>query len=355
MIRMAALLGHYMPMENAGIEPDQDAERTPTAPANISMTLRCFDTEENARRFGNLIAMWVRELSRTIDLTDLDGITIAYDYNQALLDLDRGYPTSHKLTPSEEFAFGVAMTPAVMRDGKVKSHIVLNGGVIRPLEDEKHEAFRLAIHTLAHECAHVEVTKRFNDAFPGVLLQTKAPSVHQHCRWEIIKSCWDEYAVTQICATFGEDPTAGYEETFLSVLKATRPKAIRLIQEYRLHQNLEQIVPEIYGAYGTLMKFASYHLGNMAGCGLSVNDLPNTKAALDGHWFQPHFERLAEVCRAIDGDYGVWKDRSQFEALGDLADAVVKDGGMILSNFTPNGGFYVDIPITPETIPDLTL
>ncbi|WP_314963862.1 hypothetical protein [Bradyrhizobium cosmicum] len=55
----------------------------PTAPENMSIRLRCFDTETD-----------VRSLNSYIDLTTLDGITIALDYAQALLDLDRGYATS---------------------------------------------------------------------------------------------------------------------------------------------------------------------------------------------------------------------------------------------------------------------
>jgi hypothetical protein len=103
----------------------------PTAPENISISLRGFDTEEHARAFGDLVATYVRSLSRYIDLTALDGITIAFDYAQALLELDRGYDTKHKLTPSEGIVLGVAMTPAVIRDGKIKSHMLFNAGVLR--------------------------------------------------------------------------------------------------------------------------------------------------------------------------------------------------------------------------------
>ncbi|MGH6754239.1 MAG: hypothetical protein ACREDP_18950 [Bradyrhizobium sp.] len=104
------------------------------------MSLRGFDTEEHARAFGNLVATYVRSLSRDIDMSALDGITVAADYAQALLELDRGYETRHKLTPSEGIALGVAMTPAVIRDGKVKSHILFNAGVLLPLEDEKNDS-----------------------------------------------------------------------------------------------------------------------------------------------------------------------------------------------------------------------
>ncbi|WP_298125232.1 hypothetical protein [Brevundimonas sp.] len=84
---------------------------------------------------GDLVASYVRAISRRINLASLDGITIAGDYAQALLELDRGYETSHTLTPSEGLAIGVAMTPSVIRDGVVKSHLVLNAGIIAALAD----------------------------------------------------------------------------------------------------------------------------------------------------------------------------------------------------------------------------
>ncbi len=137
--------------------PDaSDEVALPTAPDGFGVSLRAFDTEENARTFGHLVGAYVRELSRHFDLASLDGITVAYDYAQALLDLDRGYATSFKLTPSDGIVLGVAMTPAVMRNGNLKSHMLFNADILRPLEDDKSDLHGLALHTLAHECAHVE-------------------------------------------------------------------------------------------------------------------------------------------------------------------------------------------------------
>ena len=316
------------------------------------MTLRGFDTEDHASQFGNLVATYVRELSRYIDLSALDGITIAADYAQALLELDRGYATSLKLTPSDGLAIGVAMTPAVIRDGRIKSHMLFNAGVLLPLEGERNELYEQALHTLAHECGHVEVTERFNAAFPGVLLQSKVSNLHEHYRWKIIKACWDEYAVAEICAPFGHHPTGDYEETFIAALAQTRPHANGLIKAYRLHGNHQQVTADVYGVYGDLMKFAAYHLGNMAGLGLTLDGLPKTKAALEGHWFAPYFDKLKKACEGIAADYGKWKDSSAFEALGDLADEIVAEGGVIISDHRDDGGFYVDIPFPAETMPD---
>jgi hypothetical protein len=48
----------------------------------------------------------------------------------------------HKLTPSEGIVLGVAMAPAVTRDGKIKSHMLFNAGVLLPLEDERNEFYK---------------------------------------------------------------------------------------------------------------------------------------------------------------------------------------------------------------------
>lgn len=325
-------------------------ERCPTAPENFTVTLRGFDTEEGATEFGYLVGAYIRELSRDIDLSGLDGITIAVDYSQALLDLDRGYETSHRLTPSDEFAIGVAMTPSVIRDGKIKSHIVLDARFVIALVEDGGENFSHALHMLAHECAHVEVTQRFDAAFPGMLLQGMHENAHDVLRWQIIFACWDEYAATLISAPYGQDPTAAYEETFIQLLGEIRRKANELIKAYRLHSDHERVMGEVYGAYGNLMKFACYHLGNMAGRGLSLHDLPVTQRALEGHWFAPYFDRLNAVCKQIAGEYGEWGDKSAFEAIGDIADEIVVEGGLIVSHLDEDS-LYVDVPFSAETMP----
>jgi hypothetical protein len=283
-------------------EPDSAAPVNRPAPTaeRFTVSVNGFDTGDELRAS---LGGHVRELSRYIDLTGLDGVTVAADYKQALLDLDRGYTASQELKPSEDFAVSVAMTPTVMRNGTPKSHIVLDARFVIALEDTNDERFGVAFQLLAHECAHVEITRRFDGAFPGVLLQERHGNAHDALRWQIISSCWDEYAATWIAAGFGHDPTEWYEQTFLSALSEARGKANDFIKAYRRHGNEERVLGEVYDTYGTLMRAACYHLGNMAGCGRSVNDLPQTKVALEGHWFAPQFERLGTACKALTDEY----------------------------------------------------
>jgi len=337
--------------DDAASNPGEQTAQ-PTAPENIRVTIAAFETEERATAFGHLVAAFVRELSRHIDLSALDGVTIAADYDQALLTLDRGYETSHRLTRTSDVAIGVAMTPSVMREGMRKSHMVFNAGVLVPLEDSDHDAFGLAVHTLAHECAHVEISAAFDRCFPDTLLKKSYDNLHEAARWDIILACWDEYAATRIAAPFGEDPTEGYEQTFLSVLADARDRANGLIREYRRHGDVARIYREVAGVYGNLLKFACYHLGNLAGFGLQPSDRPETVKALDGHWFAPYFQRLTDICRDIYETFGRWDDQSLFERIGDLADELIELGGVHVED-RPGGEIYVDIPFTAQTMPSL--
>jgi hypothetical protein len=331
------------------MDDQSQPEKLPTVPTTYTVSVRGIDgSEDDLRKFGNLLGLYTKELSRVIDLKSLDGMTVAGDYKQALLELDRGMETTLALTPSEDFGIGVAMTPLVKRDGQVKSHIVFNAFMLA-LFDEKHEHFQTAIQVLAHECAHVEISNRFDQAFPGVLMQKKYDDWHEAIRGRIYMGCWDEYAATWISAPYGSDPTCGYEDTFITALEETRPKANELIKKYRLHGNHGQIMDEVYEVYGKLMKYACYHLGNMDGRNLLIENMPKTKIALEDHWFAPYFERLQDACRSIGEQYGKWTDYAPFEKIADIADEVVREGGVTVSR--RDGQLWADIPFTVETLP----
>lgn len=322
---------------------------TPSIPEGYNICLRGFADEDVARKLGNDVGNYLRSLSRFIDVSNLDGLTVAYDYAQALLELDRGYETTRQLTASSGDAIGVAMTPSVIRNGKLRSHIVINGGLAEYLSDPKGEHFDLALHTLAHECAHVEVTNRFDEAFPNTLLQKSYGTYVEALQWEVILACWDEYAVCRICARIGAEPTNGYEEVFLGQLESAPEAAKNSIIEYRIHGDLDRMLAEVLGAYGNLMKFASYHIGNLRGLDIAIDDRERTNSALSGHWFEPFFCRLADIHDKLFAQYGVWQDKADFEAIGALAQSVLAERGVIIR---PEGdNYYVDVPFSPETMP----
>ena len=332
------------------ISADTTPQSTNKTPA-FGIQARGFDDVDTATRLATIVGQVVRTLGEKFDLSGLDGVTLAVDYNQALLDLDRGYETTYKLAATNSHVVGVAMTPAVLRDGHLKSHIILNAGHIWPLlEQDDAEGQAHAIHVLAHECGHVEVTNAYDRCFPNVLLRPKYGPILEQLQWNVIFSVWDEYAVTAISAGYGESQTDSYENAFLNDLALADERSNKLILEFRRHLSIEQILGEIYGCYGTLLKFAAYHLGNLQGLGISWQDSEKTASSLNDHWFLPYFERLSVACQEIAKDFGKWKDTASFTLIADIIDDLVARAGLLIS-VTEGDRLWIDIPYTAETDP----
>ena len=336
---------------NEEVDKNQDdIANASTIPKNYQISLRGFAEHAQAEELGYVISAAVNEIGRTTDVSNLDGITIAFDYDQALLDLDRGYPTNYALTKSTGDAIGVAMTPSVIRDGKLKSHILINAELAQFLTNVEHEYFRTALHTLAHECAHVEVTERFDKCFPNYLLKHKHASYVLAQRWEVILACWDEYAVTRICAGFGEDPTEGYESTFITQLASARSNGIKSIKSFRTHADVDRLLSELFKLLGNLLKFTSYHIGNMKGYDIVLEHRAQSQEALSQSWFEPYFNRLSVVCDQLFNKYGQWEKLEEFEPIADIYFDMLEDFGVHVVPLS-GGTYYVNVPFSAETMP----
>ncbi len=145
---------------------------------------------ELASNVQKILGRILETVGQKINLVGLDGITFASDYHQALLDLDRGYDTEYKLTPSNDHGIGVAMSPCVLRNNSLKTHVVISAqAFFDMLENERED---MAINTVAHECAHVELNHLYDAVFPGTLLRTRS-NVLDHFRTECMLASWNEF------------------------------------------------------------------------------------------------------------------------------------------------------------------
>lgn len=330
---------------------DDAAGPTSTAPPSFSVQARGFDEAETATRLATLVGEIIRELGRHIGLQTLDGVTVAFDYDQALLELDRGYDSAHQLQATKSHVYGVAMTPSVIREGALKSHILVRAPILLPLlDDADKEGIRIAIHVLAHECGHVEVTKQFDRCFPNVILQHKLPLLDT-LRWDTIFAVWDEYAVTRIAASFGADQTDGYNQTLLADLQTLDDRNNELIRAYRIHGNVEQILSEIYRSCGNLLKFGGYCIGNLRGKDIHWRERDDLTSVIVSHWFEPFFQSLSEACSGLADRYGEWTDMDTFLSISSILDELVCRAGLNVTA-QPDGGAYVDIPFTIQTMPE---
>jgi hypothetical protein len=308
--------------------------------------------EEEAKRLGELICLTVREFSRIIDLERLDGVTVAADYVAALLELDRGFKATQPLTPTTENATGIAMTPAVLRDGTLKSHIVFNASVALQLDHGPNvEGYAWAFYTVAHECAHVQLRKTFDQSFPGLILNRTYKDYEESFIFESSNACWEEYAASRLSAPFGEKQLTWYEETFVTALQKARERGNAIIRAFRSHGDVNRLLKEIVPVYTQVLTFASYVLGHLAGIGADRSAAEKAETALEGHWFAPHYARLAAELEKLWSRYGAWSDLNEFTAIGEIAKNVMHESGVDLQR-RPNGQIYVNVPFSMDTMPD---
>lgn len=325
-----------------------------TIPSNLQFSARNFPDEDYAKEAIYKLHSVLSVISQSIDLTNLDGVTIAFDYDEALAELDRGYETTYRLTATKDVAIGVAMAPTVIRDGVIKTHLVLNANYALSLLEKpgkETEFFWQSLHLVAHECAHVEVTAVFDRCFPGTLLQKVHRNILDNMRWQVILATWDEYAVCRITGSIGYDPADDYLETLLKVLGDTRGQCYEMIKAYRTHGDVGQVVTEVYGKIGNLLKYSSYFLGAIA-----THENPETHPTTltekaEFAWFKPFYERMIEVNEALWSEFGRWKNLDAFDEIGDILEDMAKSIGIValresdeLINF--------NIPYRLESMPD---
>lgn len=330
---------------------EEDVLPDPTAPESIPVSARGFGDVETATRAANSIAGAVRAVSRYIDLSRLDGITIAYDYDAALAELDRGFETTRPLTKTiDDRVLGVAMAPAVWRDGLVKGHLVFYALAVLPIEDETHELCNQALYLIAHECAHIEDLKLRDERFPGTILQQRIYDCEEAIFTPLAEIFWEEYAACRASAPFGNNQAGAYEECLVGALGAARDEARAAIQAYRLHGDVDRVLEDAGRPICEPLRFAAYMLGHLDGRREDWSAVPQARDELARSAYASFVDRLGTVLRDLWNTRETWESLDVFGPLKDVAREALFRNGISVTRLA-DGQVYVDIPFTPETMP----
>ena len=289
----------------------------------------------------------IRSIGCSIDLSSLDGVTFAFDYEQALRELDRGFEDEHELKKTDDRGVGVAMTASVIRNDRLLSQIVFNANTFFGMMSRGQEA--RAVQLLAHECAHVQANAEFDACFSDIL-KRQPLNMLDGLRREIILTCWDEYAACYLSASYGEDRGPDYETLLIDHLVDARERANQAISKYWNHRHWK-VVREVAEIYKDPLKYAAYYLGNLAGRRTPTDISVQLEGMLAEHWFAPFFKRLSLMLETINLKRGSWQDFSDFESLADIFIDLLEDGGMVIHVREDDPKFCrVDLPESPELL-----
>lgn len=332
----------------------------PTTMPDIGVDLYGFATEADARAVGEGVLSLLRVIGKIMNLQRLCQIIVAFDYDKALAELDRGtdVPLKTLTRTNDDIAVGIAMTPTVLRDGEPASVMVLNAGymgVFAEADNQDNAALRDEMtYTLAHECGHVHDLHVQETSFPGDILRKPLPYKEGVLSY-IASGCWEEYSACRLSAYFGTDATLrGYEDTFCLAVNSAKQRADAAIRQYRMHHDVSRVTDEVVAIYKRVMVHASYLFGHLDGLNVVVADkAPKAlQEALKEPWAESLFTELHARLRALHATYDGWGSRDVFEPLHQLAHDVLKMGGIDIQD-RPDGGGHVSIPFTPETMPTL--
>lgn len=328
-------------------EAQQDALVT-TTPAEYPIHLVGLDSDEDGEKLGYEVSALTNSISQHMNLSSLAGITVAKDFAAGVMTLDHGYPVPPGTRYPKSARQGIAMTPIVVRDGQIKSHMIFRAeDVAGLLTPEDAAAHAWALQVVAYECAQVTVRHGFHTRFPDVLLRQQLPIIDL-MRWTVITNSWEAFAATSLSVRIGQDPTAKHEEDFLQLLEQAAPMANRLVSEYRQHGNINAVLRGVFEVWGALIKYAGYLLGALDGTGKSIDDLPVAAGVLKDHWFRPALDVLNETFVNLAKNFANWESSLAFEPIGNIAQELVAATGLHITRL-PDGQAHVHIPMTPAT------
>jgi hypothetical protein len=268
----------------------------------LSVSLRGFNDENLAKVVGNSILSCFHQLNEYVDISRLELISVGYsneDYSFLLSEFRNGLSPTNDST-----AVGAGMT-IVSDPTNLKFRVFFSGigicGLIKKHYDHDESLLDSSLHTIAHEFMHVYVGTELYTSYPELLTNIIPKNIHEELKWKTILSCWDEYRVCSLCATFGENPEMGYRNILENTLVHFDENLARAkLDTSDWGKLLSKVYLEIHG----LLKYSSYYLGTCVGLDLNYRETNFYKELISKSWFHKYFDRLANVLCEIDSSFG---------------------------------------------------
>ncbi|QQN66752.1 hypothetical protein JIR23_14225 [Bradyrhizobium diazoefficiens] len=323
-----------------------DAERHEASPVAPTYTIEFHSCANEATR--DKIAATVRvitdSLVQMMPLDRLDGITFSHDIAVSLRDLDRGFEASAPLQPTrEDYGTGVAMAPLVVRNGVIKSHIVIQGEIGHGLISDDEALWRLCLHTVARQLAFAASAQILDEALPGVLLR-KFDERFDGFLYGTVHSAWTGYFSSRASAALYPEAGDAQRELLLSVLHraANDIPAARLA--YRFHGNLDQFLDVAMPRIGDVLQFCGTVLGHYDGLEKSILDDSVVLAALERSGLRDWITLFDTDLSRLWDRRGNWVSFDEFLALNRHVERLLWQFGLFPWR-TEDGRISISVPL----------
>lgn len=303
--------------------------------------------EPQARAISDAISDLLGSAAWTMPLDRLDGITIADDYPAALASLDRGkLGIRSPQTRQDDKGIGVAQCPNVLRDGVLKSHIVLQGFITRNLLSDDADQRAHAEYIIANQLAHAGFTQIFDESLPGVLM-SRVDGLDGLLQVSTYPA-WNAYFAGRAAAPFGyagrfedeqEIVMIGLEELFQAVPEAR--------DAYRLHGDMDRFLGEVMPRLAFFFEHAAGLLGHADGLDQDVFfAAPVLTAELEKRELKAWYADFRRDLAYLWDRRGRWDSFANFLALNRHAERLLWIFPVV-PWVVPDGTIRIEVPFTP--------
>ena len=317
-------------------------------PLNVRVTLSGDFEEAATKQIGSAVKEILAQACWTIPLDRLDGITFADNYAQALQELDHGFPAKRPVTTYDtEKGKGYAQSLTILRDGVVKSHVIIHGSIARALIDDDTQSQQFAIYVIVYQLAQVGCTQIFDETLPGILLSPfmeKLQGALQAC----VYPGWHAYFSARACAFFDETHAPILQE----VLSIALDEALKEIQEarlsYRSHGNLDIFLQAVYPRISFVLEHAAGLLGHADGLGIEpLEETQNAIKMLEKAGLKNWFFDYRRHLRKLWDNRGAWASFDEFIDLNRHAERLLWHFGIYVWPID-NDHYYVEVPLQTD-------
>jgi hypothetical protein len=319
---------------------------TPTLPKYYVHFHSCAD-HRTAEKIAAMVNVVTEGIAQMMPLDRLDGITFSGDYAVSLRNLERGFPASSPLQPTnEDYGVGVAMAPLVMRDGVLKTHIVMQGGIGHSLISEDEQSWRLALHLIVGQLAYAASAQILDESLPGILLK-KFDDRYDGFLYDAIHSAWTGYFSFRASASFYAEAGLAQQELLLAVLKGAQADIPAARLDYRFHGDMGVLLNIVMPRIADILRFSGSLLGHLDGLGQPVLDDQVLATALHGAGLRDWFVLFDSELSQLWDRRRKWASFDEFLTLNRHVERVLWSFGLF-SWRADDGQIQIRVPLAPD-------
>ena len=305
----------------------------------------CGDAE-NVQELSNAIQGIVTSLAQALPLHRLDGITVAADYREAVVTLDRGYEgASPAETAPEEIGQGIARTITVKRDGAWKQRVIVDAGPAFALLSDESGDVEWGLYILVRQLAEVAISEMIERHLPDVWMKPINDPLHGFLYPSVHPAIFG-YLGSHISAGFGDPPhhTDVKRDLLITALGEMRSAGLAARLDYRYHGDMDRLLGVVMPRISYVLQFAADLLGHCAASGADPFDADGELAAALSeaglqHWFPIYRDRLERLRMRM----GLWESFDEFLALDVHVERLMWQLGML--PWEGSEGMRVEVPL----------